>query len=128
MSRSGFTLVEVVVALVILAVGILGMAASAGRLSRMAATAEREARAMEAVHDRLALVMLHPQYGGLDTLFTATETELQGLPDFTRTTEITRVQEPGVDGRVVDYTVIEVVVAGPLLDGPVIRAAVVGAP
>ena len=127
MNRSGFTLVEVVVSLVILAVGILGISTSVSRLSLTSATVEQRAVALQAAQDRISLILLHPRYGELDSLFSATETDLPGLEGFTRTTFITRIQTPGTGGRVVDFTRITVSVDGALLTSPVTQTVMVAA-
>lgn len=129
MERNGFTLVEMTVALVILAVGILGIAATAGRLGTVSSSAEIEALALQAVNDRIALVRLHPGYGGLDTLYTETDSDLPlGDHVYARTTKISRIVEEGQNDKKLDYTRITVSVEGPMLRRPVSRSLTVGAP
>ena len=54
-SQRGFTLLELMISLVILTVAILGIAASAGRLSSAAGDAELNALAVQAAEDRMNL-------------------------------------------------------------------------
>lgn len=124
--QAGFTLVEVIVALVILAVAVLGLASSGARLATTGATAELRALALEGVEDRLARVRLDPRYGGLDTLYAGVDTDLFGIEGMTRTTSVVHVQTaaPGA----VDYRRITVTVTGPLLTPPVSRQLIVAAP
>jgi len=124
--QAGFTLVEVIVALVILAVAVLGLASSGARLATTGATAELRALALEGVEDRLARVRLDPRYGGLDTLYAGVDTDLFGIEGLTRTTSVVHVQTaaPGA----VDYRRITVTVTGPLLTPPVSRQLIVAAP
>lgn len=127
-SRAGFTMVEVIVALVILSVGVLGVAASAGRLHTAVARSGSEAVAQQAARDRLDRVLLHPRYGELDSLFTAVEDPVDGRDDYRRSTEVSRIVQSVPGGGEVDFTRIVVTVEGPGLREPVVRTAVVGAP
>jgi prepilin-type N-terminal cleavage/methylation domain-containing protein len=127
MRRNGFTLVEVTVALVILAVGILGISSSAGRLGQVSSTAEAEAIALQAVQDRIAMVMLHPSYAKLDSIFSKTESNVPSS-GYTRVTDVTRTLTTGAGGKTVDRSSIQVTVTGPGLLSPVSRTQVVGAP
>ena len=127
MGRKGFTLVEIMVALVILAVGILGISSSAGRIGLVSATVERDAVALQSVEDRLAMVLLHPNYAKLDSLFSKTEsnTPSSGLQ---RVTQVVRNQTTGPGGKIIDYTDIIVTVSGSVLSAPISRTQTVGAP
>jgi len=124
--KAGFTLVEVVVALVILSTAVLGLASSASRLATTSAAAELRALAMEAVEDQIARVRLDPRYGGLDTLYTGVDQDLFGIAGVTRTTTVTHVQQGAP--QPMDYKRISVTVTGPLLTPPVSRQIIIGAP
>lgn len=126
--RRGFTLVEVTIALVILAVAVLGMAASAGVLGRYSAEAEIRALAMQAVQDRISLVKVDPRYSELESLYAGEETDLPGLDGFTRKTTVTRVNQTLSGGGTLDYKVISVVVTGDELLEPLSRRFTVAAP
>lgn len=52
-SRSGFTLIEVLVAITILAVGVVAMAGSAGAVTRMIGRGKIDTRATQLATDRL---------------------------------------------------------------------------
>ena len=123
--RSGFSLVEVVVALVILSTAVLGLASSASRLTTTAAAAQVRALAMESVQDRLARVRLDPRYGALDSLYTGTDVDLFGIPGLTRTTRVVHVLQASPS---LDYKQILVTVTGPTLESPVSRVIVIAAP
>lgn len=127
MRRAGFTLVEVVIALVILAAGVLAISSSAARMSRAALSAERNAAALQAVQDRITRVLVHPEYADLDSLFDGVE-EGVGEMGFTRTTEVERRKVDLDNGEVVDFTEVTVAVDGPHLAEPVVRSTIVGAP
>lgn len=124
-SRKGFTLVEVVIALVILSVAVLGLAASASSLATTAAAAEVRAMALYSVSDRLATIELDPRYADLDSVYSATETNVLAVPGYTRTTVVDRVSETS---PTVQYTIVTVTVSGPQLPGPVTGRLVVAAP
>jgi prepilin-type N-terminal cleavage/methylation domain-containing protein len=126
--RQGFTFIEVVVALVILAVAVLGMGASAGMLSRYAGSTELRALAVQAVQDQISKVKVDPRYAQLDSLHEGTETDLEGLPGYTRVTEVEWVRETQSSGGVLDYKIVSVVVTGPGLDDAISRRLIVAAP
>lgn len=125
--RAGFTLVEVIVALTILLVGLLGMGVTGGGMIRSAMRQEALELATQAAEDRLAAISMDPRYASLDSLYAGTESVIPELPGFTRTTTIRRTQTPTQRGTI-DYQEISVVVTAPGLDNPVGRVAVVGAP
>jgi prepilin-type N-terminal cleavage/methylation domain-containing protein len=127
MARGGFTLIEMTVALVILAVGILGIASSGSRLGQASTTAQAEAVALQAVQDRIAMVMLHPNYGKLDSLFTKTENNVPAT-GYQRVTKVVRTITTGNAGQKTDFSDITVTVTGPRLASPVFRTQTVGAP
>ncbi len=122
--RRGFTLVEVMIALVILAVVLLGMASTMGGFVRTVGTADRQAAALVAVEDRVTQISLYPDYGGLDTAFAGTETSVSGLTGATRETVVTRV---GGTGQAQNHKVVTVTVSGQGLT-PVARTITVAAP
>lgn len=126
--RDGFTMVEVIVALLILTVGVLGIAASAGRLHTAVSRSGSEAVAQQAAHDRLSRVLLHPRYAELDSVFSAVEDPVAGLDGYRRATDVDRVVQSVSGGGQVDFTRITVTVEGPTIPDPVVRTAVVGAP
>jgi prepilin-type N-terminal cleavage/methylation domain-containing protein len=123
---AGFTLVEVVVALTLLSVAVLGLASSAARLATSTASAEVRALAVEAVEDQLSRVRLDPRYGGLDTLYTGVDHDLFGVPGLTRTTRVVHVQQSSP--HTVDYKRITVTVAGVMVSPAISRVLVVAAP
>jgi len=127
MNNKGFTMVEVITSLVILAVAVVGLSSTTARLAQVAAQAETRALALQAVEDRISRIRLHPIYQQLDSLFTETDAEVPGLPDFSRTTTLNRVILPGErEGKYIDYTRIMVTVEGPGLEAPISRTIAVG--
>lgn len=127
MNRRGFTMVEIMISLVILAFAIVGLSSTTARLARVAVEAESKALALQAVEDRIARVRMHPVYQELDSLFTENSSQIVGLPDYTRSTSLSRIIEPGDrEGKYVDYTRITVTVKGPGLHEPVSRTVAIG--
>ncbi|MEZ4417510.1 MAG: prepilin-type N-terminal cleavage/methylation domain-containing protein [Gemmatimonadota bacterium] len=128
MDQKGFTLVELMTALIILTVAILGIAASAGRLIQTAGSTELRALAVEAAGEKLQQIVLDPRYSALDSIYVGSETNLPGLTGFTRTTAIAHIEQ-AVGGPVkMDYKRVTVSVFGPLLADTIVRESVVGAP
>ena len=127
MNNKGFTMVEVVTSLVILAVAIIGLSSTTARLAQVASQAETRALALQAVEDRISRVRLHPIYQQLDSVFSESDVEVPNMPDYKRTTTLSRILEPGErDGKYVDFTRITVSVDGPGLEEPISRTVAVG--
>ncbi len=117
----GFTIIEVIVALVILSTAILGIGISAGQLSTSAANAELRALALASVEDRLTRIALDPRYGALDTLYGGTEEDILGIEGIDRITTIKHVQQTTPP---LDYKWITVTVSGAPLPEPVVRETI----
>lgn len=124
--QGGFTLVEIIIALVILAVVVLGLGSSAAKLTTATATAEIRALALYSVEDRITEVQLDTRYDQLDSLYAGVQSNALGLPGFTRTTTVTHVTNDG--NEPVDYKIVSVVLNGPQLPAPVSRRIIVAAP
>lgn len=121
----GFTLIEVMLALVILTVVLLAMGGATAGYLQTVTVSDREAAALQLAHDRLDEVRLHPDYGGIDTLYNGVESNFPSLPGFTRTTVVAHY---GGAGRPMDFKRVTVTVEGPGLVRPVSRTITVGAP
>ncbi len=128
MNKQGFTLVEMIIALLILTTAVLGIGASAGSMAQTAGTAEVDALALQAVEDKISSIMLDPRYQWLDSLYAGSESTIVGLDQYTRDTDVTRYQLTGTGGRMIDYTRITVTVDGPGTAESVARSLVLGAP
>jgi prepilin-type N-terminal cleavage/methylation domain-containing protein len=121
---SGFTLIEVVLALTILLIVIVGLVSTTGKATHVAVTAERQAAAVELVQDKVDRVRVDPDYAGLDTLYGTTETTFPTLPGFKRVTVVQRINSSGND-----FKRITVTVTGPGVAAPgVSRTVTVAAP
>ncbi len=124
-TKSGFTLIEVMMALVILSVAILGLASATGRFIHTATVSDLQAAAIQLADDRINMVQMDPDYNGLDTTYAGTESNFPTLTGFTRQTIITRV---GGFGASMDHKKITVIVNGPTLKAPITRSTTVAAP
>ncbi len=127
-SREGFTLIEIMIAIVMLSVAILGLAASSSKMLEPTNSAENDFIALEHVQDRLAEVRLDPRYGLLDSLYATTDSPLVGLPGAVRVTTFARTQDVQPSGKVVDYWTVVVTVRGGRVSAPVMRSLIIAAP
>jgi prepilin-type N-terminal cleavage/methylation domain-containing protein len=132
--RSGFTIIEVVIALTLLSVVMVGFVSMTGKTVHIAATSDRQESAIQLVNDRLDQVRADPNYGALDTTYAKTESSFPTLPGFTRTTVINDCKVTGNgqgnckgNGQD-DFKEITVTVTGPGISTPVGRTVTVGAP
>ncbi len=121
----GFTLIEVMIALVLLSVALLGMASVTGSIVRTAVTSDQATTALQLAEDRIEQVRLEPAYGRLDTLYAGTESSLPGFPGFSRQTRVTRISSGTPPAQ---FTRITVTVQGPGLLRPVTRTVTVAKP
>lgn len=123
-NQHGFTLVEVVIALLILAVVMLGFAGAAGAMLLQAAEDDRRTTAVQLVHDRVEAVLTDPDYANLADNYAGAENDLPGAPDMTRITTVTPLTVPG-EGAI-DAKKVSVKVTGDGLGKPVARTVVRG--
>jgi Tfp pilus assembly protein PilV len=125
-AANGFTLVEVIMALLIFMVGVLGLGATSASMLRSSIDLEARELAIQAIDDRLTAASMDPRYEALDSLYAGTET---GVFDrFTRVTTVTRTQTPVAGGSMLDYVTLQVVVSGGRLDAPLSRSISLAAP
>ena len=124
-SRRGFTLIEVLVAVVILGAVVMAIASALAKFMHVVATSDRDSAALELVEDRLQQVQMDPNYSGLDTAYAATETNFPTLVGYTRQTSVTHV---GGSGQTNDYRLVMVTVNGPGLVSPIKRSVTIAAP
>ncbi|MEX1184253.1 MAG: type II secretion system protein [Gemmatimonadota bacterium] len=124
--RSGFTLVELVVAMTLMATVGLAIGAVTARLVSAAARDSQLVVALDLVNERLARVSGDPAYTELEGRYEGDEATLVGFPGMQRTTEIERVNVELDGGGRVDYKIVEVTVTGPGLNEPVVRTTTVG--
>jgi type IV pilus modification protein PilV len=126
-ARKGFTLIEVVVAMVLLTMVVLGSQGLAARMVHTTAESNVRMQAMQLAHDRVDMVRLDPQYDSLVARYQGTESGIPMHPGFTRVTTLTRTQTATSTGTI-DFYTITVRVTAPALSGAVTRTVAVAKP
>lgn len=126
-AREGFTMVEVLVSLVLLASIFMALSGTAARYAHGVSVSGARASALQLANDRIEEVRLHPRYGELTTQFQGIEFDVNGIADSYRRTQVTRMADT-LNSGVVDVTVVTVEVFRPGLTEPVERTTTVGAP
>jgi Tfp pilus assembly protein PilV len=121
--RVGMTLIEVVVALILLGGVLLSLGKFSGALARTSGTARLLATATQLVSDRIGVVKGAPRYSAIETLYVATETSVPGFTDFKRQTMVKRIGGKATDS--IDYKIITVEVSNPSLTKPVRKSTVI---
>lgn len=122
-AAAGFTLIEVMMALVMLGIVVLGATAASAGLIRAAGTDRRTGQAGAAVEARITLLRQWPDYAALES-FAGTEPDMP-IPGWQRTTTVART---GGAGQPNDFKRITVTVEGNGLPAPVARSITVAAP
>lgn len=123
----GMTLVEIVIALSILAVVILGMGQFAFNFSRTERLAEARTIAVNLADQRLSEVRASPNYSGIDSTYGVAEATVAGFPGFSRQTTVVHTGGPRPT-YTTDYKTVTVTVMGPPLAAPIMKTIVVAAP
>ena len=120
--RDGFTLLEVLVAMVILGFVILGAQASiTAMMVRDVGWQDQRARATQMAMDRIHLIQTDPVYTSLVTTYQETGTQVGG---FIRATRFTSTAF--ADGT--QYLTVTVTFTGGQLRAPVSRTTVIASP
>lgn len=124
-ARNGFTLVEVVVALLVLGFALLGLSlfvsnmAHAGTDSRLLGTAN------ELAADRIETVKSDLTYSTLDSRYAGTESSISGYSGYKRKTVIRHVGGGVSDS--VDYRIVTVVVTNSAMTDTVRKTTIIAA-
>ncbi len=127
MNRRGFTLIELMISLVLLAFGIMAVQNATVRLVHQVTVDTRADAALQLVLDRLELVRTDPQYDSLQTRYVGRETSPGGVAGLARVTAIVHTRDSTAAG-IVDYQQVTVTVSGTGLSAPIARTVSVGAP
>jgi len=121
------TLVEIIIALTILAVVILGMGQFVFNYSRTERQSEARTLAVFLADQRLSEIRASPNYSGMDSTYGVAEGTIPGYPGYQRTTTIVHTGGPRPT-FVNDFKTITVTVSSPALSAPVSKTVVVAAP
>jgi prepilin-type N-terminal cleavage/methylation domain-containing protein len=115
----GFTLIEVIIAMVILLSVIAAMATATGGFVRDVAQDDLRAAAIQLADDRIQTIQMEVNYDALGP-YAGTENAFPTLPGYARTTTLAAVTANGQR-----HTIVTVVVTGPGLQVPVRRTTTV---
>ena len=122
-NRSGMTLIEVIVAMVLLTGAMLSMGAFIARYANVSGTVQRRIEANEFVADRLEEVKGALKYSVIESVFAKTEPSITGHPGLTRQTLVTHTG--GAAPSLYDYKTVTVIVNGPGLKTPSKKTTVI---
>lgn len=126
-NRDGFTIVEVLLALLLLTFVVMGFQAATGEVIRYAGHSDQQSAAVQLADARLDLIRLDPQYEQIEDRYHGVEEDVGGAKGFVRTTRIKRTRVRKETGEL-DFLTITVEVEGASLQEPVARTIVIGAP
>jgi Tfp pilus assembly protein PilV len=121
------TLIEIIIALTILATVLLGMGQFAFNFSRVERQSEARTIAVNLADQRLSEVRASPNYSGMETNYGGTEATISGFPGFSRVTTIIHTGGPRPTFTN-DYKTVTVTVSGPPMKTPVTKTVVVASP
>ena len=125
MGRRGFTLIEVVLATVILGIVLLGTGRFTARFLHTVSVSTTATVASEVATERMEMITTDPSYPTLAARWAGTTTGFPGYPAMQRTTTVQRITG-NTPPR--DYTVVTVRVTEPTLATPVRMTTIVGQP
>jgi prepilin-type N-terminal cleavage/methylation domain-containing protein len=127
MTQRGFTLIEIMIALVLLAVVILGLATTTSQFVHTVVEGQGRTAGIELAQQRIAQIQLAPNYAALDTAFGKTETTFPGLTGYKRITTVRHVGS-STDTISGDYKLFTVKVMAPGIADTIQRTVLVAAP
>lgn len=119
--RSGMTLIEVMIALVILTGALLGMGKFITSFSHATSDGALSSVASDLVLDRLETIKGSTAYATLDT-YAVTETAITGFAGYKRVTQVARTLD-----ATQDYKAITVTVSNAGLSVPVKKSTIIAA-
>ena len=126
-AQRGMTLIEIIVALTILAVVLLGMGQFAFNFSRVERQSEARTIAVNLADQRLSEIRSSPNYSGMEANYAGTESSIAGFAGYQRTTTITHTGGPRPTFTN-DFKTITVTVTSQALKAPVTKTVVVASP
>ncbi len=125
--REGFTLVELMVALVLLVVVFGALQGAGARFAHHVVVADRTATAIELADGRVEEIRMYPNYPSIESTFAGTETDPDGVTGLQRATVVAHTVDSTATG-VVDYKTVTVTVGGQGLSSDVARTIILAAP
>ena len=126
-SERGVTLIEVIIAMVILTVVLLGMGTFAVRFTRTVQQADARTIAVTLASQRISEIRSQPNYATLETTYNGTEATITGFTGYSRATQITRTggNKPTYTQ---DFKTVTVSVTAPGISAPIKKTVIVAAP
>jgi prepilin-type N-terminal cleavage/methylation domain-containing protein len=125
MERRGFTLIEVMLAVVILTTVLISVARYTGQFLHTVSTSTVRTVAAEVARERISLVDMDPSYTTLAAVWAGTQTGFPGYPQMSRVTTVSRVTGNAPPR---DYTVVTVRVTEPTMSQAIDVTTVVAQP
>ena len=125
MDRRGFTLIEVMLATVILGTVLLSTGKFTAKFLHTVSVSTASTVASEVATERMEMIATDPSYATLAARWAGTTTGFPGYPAMQRITTVQRITG-GTPPR--DYTVITVQVTEPTITTPVRMTTIVGQP
>jgi prepilin-type N-terminal cleavage/methylation domain-containing protein len=125
MNRRGFSLIEVMLAVVILAVVLVSLARYTGQFLHTVSTSSARTVAAEVARERISLVDQDPSYTTLAATWAGTQTGFHGYPMMQRVTTVSRITGNAPPR---DYTVVTVRVSEPTMGQAIDVTTVVAQP
>ena len=123
-NRKGFTLVEVIVAMVVLMMVVIALGRTSGMFVSKMVRNDIKTAAIQMAEDKVQAIQMEPVYDSIEAKYAKTELNWPGLPGISRVTQVLHVG----GGVLADYKVITVTVSGTGLLAPLARTVVMGAP
>jgi prepilin-type N-terminal cleavage/methylation domain-containing protein len=122
MDSRGFTLIEIMMALVVLTVAILGLATSTSGFMHVVTVGQERSTAIQLAQQRVEQIQMDPDYADLDSIYGGTESSLPGASGYTRITTIVQSTDS------LDYKTVTVSVIDPTAADTIRRTIIVAAP
>ncbi len=124
-ARRGMTLIEVIIAMTILAGATLSIAGFMGKFARIIATSDVKNTAIALASSRIEEIKNAPRYSAIDTLYPGTLSLASPYVGYTRQTLVTHTG--GGNGDVYDYRTVTVLVSNSRLAAPIERTTIIAA-
>ncbi|MGI8508886.1 MAG: type IV pilus modification PilV family protein [Gemmatimonadaceae bacterium] len=124
-SREGMTLIEVMIAVTILATAMLAIAAFMGKFAHAVAVSDVRNTASEIASQRLEDIKTAPRYSLIDSLYPGTVSLASPYVGYTVTTLVSHTG--GTAQALYDYKTATVVVSNGRLDAPLKRSTIIAA-
>jgi prepilin-type N-terminal cleavage/methylation domain-containing protein len=125
MRRDGFTLVEMLLSIVVLAIILASVARYTGQYLHTVSTSTTRTAAAEVARERIGLVDMDPSYTTLAAAWAGTEIGFPGYPGMRRITTVSRITGNAPQR---DYTIVTVRVLEPTMGAPIDVTTVVASP